>query len=376
MEQVKRVHVFTDAPSAFFFKQFPGSTDTTSGLKFTIGLEVPDNIDALIVFNRASYSIPTRLPKSRTAFIAAEPDDIHPYAARYLNQYGVVISATEKTLSTEHWKTAPCWYWFAGMSFGERTGADALRGYDYFASLSSPPEKQDKIAIVTSNKVHTQFHKSRLAFLEALMKRIPEHLDIYGRGFKTIDDKADALLPHKYHIALENCTGQDTWTEKVADPFLCWSFPFYSGCTNLGDYFPKDSFLDLDISSPDKAAQMIQAAIKNDLWSRSLPALTQARELILEKYNIAHQLVELTEYLLKQPVVTTDDPRRWIWSERALWPERGARGSVGEWAMRNAIMLFDPGAELKTVGLRKRIEEARSGKRARKLAMLEAQKRN
>ena len=374
MEHIKRVHVFTDAPSAFFFKQFPGSTDTMSGLQFTIGLDVPDDIDALIVFNRASYSVPTRLPKSRTAFIAAEPDAIHPYAARYLNQYGTVISATNKTLSTEHWKTAPCWYWFAGMSFGARSGADALHGYDHFAPLTAPSQKQDKVAVVTSNKVHTEFQKKRLAFLEALMERIPECLEIYGRGFKTIDDKADALWPHKYHIALENCTGYDTWTEKVADPFLCWSFPFYSGCTNLADYFPKDSFLELDTTNPDQAARTIKTAIENDLWSRSLPAMTQARDLILEKHNIAHQLVKLAQHLLIHDTAAADSPRRWIWSERALWPEPGARGSVGQWVMRNVILLFEPGAELKTVGLRRRIEAARTRKRARKLAALESQK--
>ncbi|WP_217644015.1 glycosyltransferase family 10 domain-containing protein [Sulfitobacter marinus] len=262
------------------------------------------------------------------------------------------------------------------MSFGARAHADALRGYDHFASMPVPPQKHDKIAIVTSNKVHTEFHKSRLVFLEALMERIPEYLDVYGRGFKTIDDKADALWPHKYHIALENCTGRDTWTEKVADPFLCWSFPFYSGCTNLAEYFPEDSFLELDTTDPDKAAQTIKTSIETDLWSRSLPALTQARELILEKYNIAQQLVKLAQHLLTHDVKPADAPRRWIWSERALWPEPSARGSIGQWALRNAIMLFDPGAELKTVGLRNSIEAARNRKRARKLAVLEGKKRD
>lgn len=57
--------------------------------------------NVLICFNRASYTIKTHFPKDRTIFIAAEPDVIHPYSRRFLEQYGLVLTTSKKALSTE-----------------------------------------------------------------------------------------------------------------------------------------------------------------------------------------------------------------------------------------------------------------------------------
>ncbi len=358
------VHVFTDVPAAMFEKQFPGGRAEMNGVHFTFGLEIPEPIDALILFNRASYSLRTSLPKERVAYIAAEPEAIHNYALGFLNQFGLVVASTQRELGTRLWRTAPCWYWFAGIDFSK----PKLRGYDFFSQLE-PPLKQDKIAVVTSNKVATDYHRKRVRFLDALVEKIPEHLDIYGRGYKSIDDKADALLPCKYHLALENSGGPDTWTEKLADPLLCWAFPFYAGADNLEDYFPAGSFSYLDLDAPEKAATQLVQAIESGLWERSLEDLRTAREIILEKENIAVQLTTVAKMLCAQPVRSTKN--LFVRSERSMWPEKGTRGSFGQWALRNSLMLFDKEIELKTVELRKRLEARRSAKRDLKLAKLE-----
>jgi hypothetical protein len=367
-KQVLSAHIFTDAPAAFFIKQFPNAKPELGGFRFSFGLDVPSDIDVLIIFNRASYAVATDLPITKTAFIAAEPEAIHPYSCRFLNQFGIVLSATQKPLKTNQWRTSPCWYWFAGIDFSQPLSLKTLKGHDYYRTLSIP-KKSEKVAVVTSNKTATPFQRGRVAFLDALINKIPQHLDVYGRGYKTIDDKGDALLQCKYHIALENCGGEDTWTEKFADSMLCWSFPFYNGCTNLGSYFPKDSFEALKINDPDQAAAQIVQAIENDTWSKSLPAIKAAREIILEEQNIAHQLVSLCGKLMATPMA----PRkpRHIWSERSLWPERGCRGSVPGWLFRNMVLAFDPVAELKTASLRSKIETRRSEKRTKKLIALE-----
>ncbi|MDV4145921.1 glycosyltransferase family 10 domain-containing protein [Shimia sp. FJ5] len=368
-QELQKVHVFTDAPEAAFLKQFPGNDGRLDGFSFSFGLDVPKDCDALIAFNRASYTIATTLPKARTAFIAAEPDAIHPYSARYLNQFGIVLSATDKPLGTRQWKTAPCWYWFAGIDFSKPWEIEHFRGYDYFSNLAPPP-KRNKVSVVTSNKSFTEYHQKRIAFLDALIEKIPEHLEIYGRGHKSVDDKRLALEPCKYHIALENSHGPDTWTEKLADPYLCWAYPFYAGATNVEEYFPALSFSYLDLDDPRQAAEQIVQAVQSGLWDRERNAIATARQTILTEQNIAHQLVHLARDLTAQPAGDRSNIL-YLKSERSLWPEKGARGSVGQWALRNTLMLFDKGIELRTAGLRDRLDAAKTRRRQRKLRKLE-----
>ena len=96
MTVITKVHVFTDVPAATFLKQAPGNSPNVRQVNFTFGKTVPHDADVLICFNRASYTIKTLVPKDRTIFIAAEPDVIHPYSRRFLDQYGLVLTTTKK----------------------------------------------------------------------------------------------------------------------------------------------------------------------------------------------------------------------------------------------------------------------------------------
>ena len=48
------------------------------------------------------------------------------------------------------------------------------------------------------------------------------------------------------YIALENSSHAHYWSEKLADTYLGWSFPFYWGCPNTSDYFPEQSLCQID----------------------------------------------------------------------------------------------------------------------------------
>lgn len=359
-----RAHVFTDTDPLYFLKQFPGGGPELDGVRFSFGLSVPrGGIDVLIVYNRASYTLTPPLPRARTAFIAAEPDVIHPYKARYLNQYGHVVAVGDTPLETEKWQTATCWYWFAGIDFDKPV--EAMRGYDFFAGLQ-PGAKTDKISVVTSNKVFTPFHRKRVAFLEALGDLIPEHLEIFGRGYRSVGDKADALLPYRYHLAIENGTGPDTWTEKLADSYLCWALPFYAGCTNTDRYFPDGSLVQIDLDNPKAEARRMVDLMQNGLWAAQRDALAQARRVILQDQNLARLLVRLARAAAAAPVPAGAAPQV-LWSEKSFSPEPGTRGGYGDYLLRNLVLRFDKGAEMRSHGLRQRLEHARSARRKRRL---------
>lgn len=369
-----RCHVFTNLGAAFFLKQFPGFEPMLEGVRFSFGLGVPADADVLILFARASYSIPTWLPRERTLFIAAEPDVIHPYSSRFLDQFGIVISATDKPLATEQWRTSPCWPWFAGVDYSRAADGfpkESLKGVDWFSALEMP-EKQDLISVVTSNKAFTHYQRKRIAFIEELARLIPDRLVIYGHGQRSIDDKKDALLPYRYHLAIENCDGPDLWTEKLADPFLCGAFPFYAGCTNVESYFPAGSFEYIDLEDVEAAARHMVSLIENESWRKAADAMAEARRLVLTQHNVARLLVRLTRAAMAKEVAEAPRRQRLIRSERSLWPEEGSRGSIGEWALRSAALALHPGAELRAAALQGAVERRRMRRRAAKRARQEA----
>lgn len=370
MEPLIKAHVFTDVPDQLFLKQSPGCKPSIDDVSFTFGLEIPEDTDVIIVFNRASYTLETRLPKNRTAFIAAEPDVIHSYSCRFLNQFGIVVTTSPKELKTEKWHRSVCWYWHAGLDHSASWAQNHRRDHDWFSNLE-PAQASDKISIVTSNKTLTEFHHKRLQFIETLVEKIPDHLEVFGRGFRTLDDKADALLPYRYHLALENDKGPHSWTEKLADPWLCWAFPFYAGCDNLEEYFSRESFEYLDINNPEEESDRMVRDILNGRWKASLSFIAESRQRILEKYNLMVLLAEIAKAAAQNPLPYEPGKRRYIWSERSLLPEKGTRGSLPEWAFRNVVLVFDPKVELKTVELRRWLDRWRSKRRADKAAKIE-----
>ena len=82
------------------------------------------------------------------------------------------------------------------------------------------------------------------------------------------------------------------WTEKLADCFLCWSIPIYFGCTNLENYFPPQSFIQIDLDAPERALAIIKKEARPENWKRRLPALDEARRLVLTRYQLFPFLAE------------------------------------------------------------------------------------
>jgi len=179
------------------------------------------------------------------------------------------------------------------------------RDYD-FLSTTLLPEKNHILSWITSTKSILGGHKKRMSFLGDVSKIIPE-LELVGTnihhisnpeerkmnaeeqqrlGFKIVEDKWEGLAPYKYSLAIENFSGPDYWTEKLADCFLAWTLPIYYGCTNLESYFPADSFIRIDINDPKEATKIIKQTILSDCWENRLYAISEARDLVLNKYQL------------------------------------------------------------------------------------------
>jgi len=218
------------------------------------------------------------------------------YPVKFYNQFSHIVSCDRRVDSRKLIKKNGITWWIGlKVNFGKTH--TFLPDYDYsYDSLSnmSIPNKSNRISIITSKNKSFPGHRKRLEFIDKLSRHsISEHIDFFGAPHNAIDDKAEALVPYKYHICLENSRCNDYWTEKLADPLLTFTLPIYWGCPNAYDYLPFGSFVPIDIEDFDNSVSIIRSLIKNDTYSTSLSVLTKARELILNKFNIFNLLASI-----------------------------------------------------------------------------------
>lgn len=173
-------------------------------------------------------------------------------------------------------------------------------------AASAYAAKSRLLSSVTSAANETLGHQMRIGFLQDFAHRYPGKLDVYGYGwngelgasfkgelgnrFGKITDfpalcKLDGLRDYRYALAFENCRQHNYFSEKLVDCWLAWTMPIYWGCPNLSDYFPEDSFHEIDPASHD-CVDRVAEIIARPINARQIAAMHEARQLILEKYNI------------------------------------------------------------------------------------------
>jgi hypothetical protein len=284
-----RVKILSREPARILPRQLPGNDFAWGRCRFLFDPGERD-YDWLVVYNDLPHrrgetaSLAQEIlacPRRHTLLVTTEPSSIKTYGRVYTAQFGYVLTSQESWALPHRDRiyTQPALHWFYGV------GRDHARNYDELYAMR-PPEKTADVSMVWSGKKggFTQ-HDKRLAFMQRVRAELPG-LEIYGRGVRELDDKAEALDAYRYHIAIENHLGLHHWTEKLADPFLGCALPFYSGCPNAGEYFPPESFIPIDIGDVDGALETIARAIENREYERRLPFILEARRRVLEEYNL------------------------------------------------------------------------------------------
>jgi hypothetical protein len=163
--------------------------------------------------------------------------------------------------------------------------------YDQLKAMAKPPAKDKMLSAIIGGARDLPGHRQRFRFVQKL-KQSDIPLDLYGKEVNPIDDKADALEPYYFSLAIENNSNPDMWTEKLADCFLSWTVPFYFGCTNLDAYFPPQSYVQIDINDPRRSMEAIREHLNPESWESRMDAVREARELVLEKYQLFPFLVD------------------------------------------------------------------------------------
>lgn len=227
----------------------------------------------------------TQVPLERRIFVAGEPESFYQYQPDFLAQFGTVITPQANTKHLQLVVSQPAVNWFAGVQF-QRHGDPGIPLLDFEDFLMPPPAKSKLCSVICSDKTVTSGHRQRKEFVDRLMLELGDRIDFFGRGRNPMDDKDIALREYRFHIALENSSHPHYWTEKLADPYLRGCFPIYSGCANVGDYFPQGSYVAVDLREPDLAIDIIAKTLEKGITAESVLALAEAKHRVMFDYNI------------------------------------------------------------------------------------------
>jgi hypothetical protein len=267
-------------------RQLRGSTDTWGQSAYTFAVDCTGGHDWLVVYSAwPQVELKTTVPRSRRIFVAGEPESFHRYQERFLEQFGTVLTTQRGTRHPGAIHGQPGINWFAGVQFQD--GPERFKSLLNFSDFEARnPAKTKLCSVVCSTNAVTRGHRQRIKFVDLLREEFGDQIDFYGRGVRTMPDKDLALADYRFHIALENSVHENYWTEKLADPFLRGCFPIYSGCPNLDDYFPPDSYVRIDINKPRQALETIAAVLRGQADQQHADALAEAKRRVMYEYNI------------------------------------------------------------------------------------------
>lgn len=265
-------------------QQSPGSACRWGGFDFTF--EPVKNCDLLIALNPPNKDIKVNCPPgNKWLFTLESPIEQYKWHIDSFEYFDKVFTFWDDSVASNILHDQTSLPWHIG------------RSYDQLSALTREqvlPAKRDGVSWITSNASHKEGHKLRMGFKDYLIEN-GFNFDLFGRGFNPIDDKFDGIMPYRYSIAIENFSCDDYWTEKIADCFLSWTIPIYWGAKNILSYFPEKSIILIDPTHPENALKTIRDAIENDYFHKNLEALAEARNLVLNKYQLFPHISDLVK---------------------------------------------------------------------------------
>lgn len=168
------------------------------------------------------------------------------------------------------------------------------RDFDWLYSQKDIP-KSKTLSVVSSDQTWLPGHKLRYAFVNKLIGHFKDKIDVFGRGFRPVDDKFDALAPYKYSIAIENSVIPGYFTEKIADCYLTHTMPIYFGCPNIEEYFDPRSLSLVDPHDFKSAVEKIEQTIEEDRHAEILPLLLEQKRKYLDDYHIFGKILKILD---------------------------------------------------------------------------------
>jgi len=285
----KKVNILTLYPDRNCFLRQLDEKRFSSEYEFYENSTLDHVWDYVVVYEGLTNNSDLKVKKGGLIFISGEPPWSRVYSKRFLHQFDHLITSHPNIKHISSHLIQQGLNWHFGYDF-----TDHSFKYDFKDLVELElPIKSKNISVICSSKKLMPGHLERKLFIEKLKMEFQDDIDFYGKEVNPIKDKSDAILPYRFHICIENCSIENYWTEKFADPLLGFSVPLYHGCTNIDKYFDKESFIEIDPKKYDKVKKNIKEILDNpeNLYNKFLEKILREREKLLHKYNLFPMLV-------------------------------------------------------------------------------------
>lgn len=277
-----------------FLRQTPMESGEWMEYKFFVDNNEIKECDYWFIYEGLHKKESVKCPPENIYFITGEPPSIKSYNQKFLQQFSTVITSHQAIRHKDIIIQQQSLPWFVGRKVINEKNISFSHNYDELKNISKF-HKTKLISLIVSNKDITSGHRKRLEFVEKIREHFGSHIDVFGRGIQSIEDKWDAIAPYKYHIVLENSIYPHYWTEKLSDTYLGGAYPFYYGDPKIHEYFPSNALTTIDINSPILAIKKIEEALKNNQYEKSIEQIANARILVLDEYNLFPSICNIIE---------------------------------------------------------------------------------
>ena len=160
-------------------------------------------------------------------------------------------------------------------------------------------KKYNKICCICSANYFDPGHIKRVNFIKYLeeLNDPTVIIDVYGRdnyhnfkNYKGIlpNDSKDIMMDYKYYFMAENNKEYNYITEKFWETVLAECFCFYWGADNLKDYINPNSFISLNLETPEdfnNSYIIIKNSIINNIWDNRINLIKNEKNKVMNFYN-------------------------------------------------------------------------------------------
>ncbi len=289
LQEIKRINVISEINPEIWVRQIdPKNFSKFGNVVFT---RIPVFADVYVFYGTdKKYRLLNQ--KATCIYFIVEPRNLKSNSILFLKQFDAIFGSVpvKSQNKSNYFTIQPGLPWHIGIDFNDVAGKVNLNFQDL--NYNKMPTIES-VSVITSNKIISKEHYQRFKFVQELSKIMGPHLKVYGRGSNPVSDKNLVLGNYRYHLALENNSQDDYWSEKLADPIIALNKVFYYGAPNIDKYFPEQVVKLIDINNPLGTAEMLISAIENRIWENDLEAIMQAKHEILGKYNFVNLISNL-----------------------------------------------------------------------------------
>ena len=240
----------------------PSVEKDPDGSIFYINTFIPDADLVVDISSRTFSSLASKLNPKKRIFVAGEPSAYMGFTPEKIKNFGEFYQGALLT-------------WHKELKIFPQTKPFSM-GCSWVSWRTAPNEKKFGIGAIFSNKSYPALQgyriRKQLMDLEGKIK-IPNMIYHSGGSWNGIKfqypcSTKKESLDFMFHLAIENCSEEGYFSEKIVDCFVAYSIPLYYGDPKIGDVFDKNGIIKLDTKN---AISQINS-LTPELYTSKIPA--------------------------------------------------------------------------------------------------------